>query len=270
MSAELTPTNSIVVVEAEKEAVKQEAPKASPLAGLFSFEAADVVAAFAEFVGTCFFVFLALTTVQAAMTQGTDSKVEKSQNASTILAIATSFGVGLMVCIAMVGNISGGHLNPAVTIALLTNRLISVPKAILYIIAQMFGAALGAAFANIVTPGPLIGTNAVSPNISEGNALLAEILLTFVLVMTVFKTAVDKGMDAGFAPFFIGFSVFAIHLSGITITGTSVNPARSFGPALVTGVWDGQWVFWVGPIVGGLLASVFYNVTNMAHKITKK
>jgi MIP family channel proteins len=202
-----------------------------------------------EFVATMCFIFLSLTTVQAVLT---DSKL----GASGILAIATSFGLALMTCIAMVGNISGGHLNPAVTIALCFRGAISIQDALVYIIAQVCGATAGAGLADAVTPGPLLGVNAVSSSISPVIAFFAEALLTFVLVMTVFKTAVNSDMSSGFAPFYIGFSVFVIHLCGIPLTGTSVNPARTFGPAWVMGNFNNHWVFWAGPICGGLVAAI--------------
>ena len=170
----------------------------------------------------------------------------------------------------MTANISGGHLNPAVTLALCSAGLISVPKSLMYIAAQLLGAIAGAALADAVTPGSLLGYNAVSPNISAAQACGAEFLLTFVLVFVVFKSAVDTTMDPGFAPALIGFSVFAIHLTGITIDGTSVNPARSFGASVISGEWPNHWVFWVGPIAGGLAASLVFKAFKLAENTCKK
>lgn len=93
--------------------------------------------------------------------------------------------------------------------------------------------------------------------------------MTFVLVMVVFKSAVDTNMDSGFAPVLIGFAVFALHLSGVTIYGTSINPARSFGAAAVAGKWEDHWIFWVGPILGGLLAAGCFTVFNQLKKLSK-
>ncbi|KAJ3308610.1 oleate-activated transcription factor pip2 [Boothiomyces sp. JEL0838] len=210
-----------------------------------------LAASFGEFIGTTFFIFLALTGAQAAT--GADPS-------ATILMIAASFGLSLMVSIMMVARVSGGHLNPAVTVALASAGLISVTKASLYIVAQCIGATAGAALAHAVTQGSLVAYNQVAPGTSSGSAFLAEILLTFVLVLTVFTTAVDGKVDPGFAPTLIGFSVFAIHLSGIPIDGTSVNPARTFGAAVITSHWDNHWVFWAGPILGGLLASATHKI----------
>ncbi|KAI8896073.1 aquaporin-like protein [Globomyces pollinis-pini] len=216
----------------------------------------DFVAAIAELIGTTFFIFLSLTAVQSAVTLGSTNA--GSLSASVILLIATAFGLSLMVSIAMVAHISGGHLNPAVTIALAAFGLVSIPRAAMYIVAQCIGATLGAVFTIMVTPGPLLGYNAVNPAVGQSGAIVAEILLTFVLVITVFMTAVEGKMNPGVAPMFIGLSVFVIHLAGIPIDGTSVNPARSFGAALISGKWADQIVFWLGPIIGGLLAAGVY------------
>lgn len=143
----------------------------------------------------------------------------------------------------MVGNISGAHLNPAVSIAIAASGLMSIPKMILYVVAQCCGAMTGAAFVQIVTPGPLLGFNAVSPSITIAYAFLSEVLLTCVLVMTVFKTAVDTEMNSGFASTLIGFAVWVTLLAGIPIDGASLNPARSFGSSVVSGNWSDHWVF---------------------------
>jgi MIP family channel proteins len=186
--------------------------------------------------------------------------------------IATSFGIALMISISMFGKVSGGHLNPAVTCGLFSAGLIPAPKAILYIIAQCCGACAGAAFANAVTPGSLIGYNRVNSNITPGTAFLAEALMTFVLVYTVFTAGVDRdnlGYNPGFTALYVGFSVWALHISGITIDGTSINPARSFGAAAVSGEWADQWVFWFGPILGGLAASLVFNLFEKVKAKTK-
>ncbi|KAJ3273405.1 Aquaporin-4 [Terramyces sp. JEL0728] len=214
-----------------------------------------VGAIFGEFVGMTFFIFLALTAAQGAT--GMDASAK-------ILMIAAGFGLSLMVSIMMVARVSGGHLNPAVTVALASAGLISLTKAIFYIVAQCLGATAGALLAHLVTQGSLVAYNEVAPGTAVGSAFLAEILLTFVLVLTVFTTAVDGKVDPGFAPTLIGFSVFAIHLSGIPIDGTSVNPARTFGASVVTSHWDNHWVFWAGPIIGGLLASGTHKIFKLA------
>jgi MIP family channel proteins len=240
------------------EAPKVEAPVSEEktfMAKLFAFSLTDIQAAVAEFVGMTFFIFLALTIVQGALNQNSTLAAQPLSSA-TILLIATGFGIALMIGIGMVAHISGGHLNPAVTIGLFSAGHISLPKAVLYIIFQCLGACAGAGLADAVTAGPLLGYNAVNKNITNNAALLAEVFLTFVLVMTVFRTAVDAPKsDKLFAPFYIGFSVFVAHMAGVAIDGTSINPARSFGASAISGEWENQWIFWVGPILGGLLAS---------------
>jgi MIP family channel proteins len=236
---------------------------------IFAFKTSDLYKAGAEFIGTLFFIFMALTAVQASLALSETQVQTQKFGADSIVLIAASFGLALMSSIAMVGNISGGHLNPAVTIGLFAIGEISAPAAVFYIIAQMIGACVGAAFADLVSAGPLFGYNAVQTNSNVGSAFGAEVLMTFVLVMVVFKSAVDTKMDSGFAPVLIGFAVFALHLSGVTIDGTSINPARSFGAAAVAGKWDNHWIFWVGPILGGLLAAGCFTVFNQLKKLSK-
>jgi MIP family channel proteins len=242
----------------------------SKKSSIMSFKTSDLFKAGAEFIGTLFFIFMALTAVQASL--GLTETVVQTRKfaADSIVLIAASFGLALMSSIAMVGNISGGHLNPAVTVGLFAIGELSAPAAVFYIVAQTLGACVGAVFADLVSAGPLFGFNAVSKNSTVGSAFGAEILMTFVLVMVVFKSAVDTKMDSGFAPVLIGFSVFALHLSGVTIDGTSINPARSFGAAAVAGKWDDQWIFWVGPILGALLAAGCFKGFNALKAMSKE
>lgn len=140
-------------------------------------------------------------------------------------------------------------MNPAITIAFYSCGLIAPLKALAYIIAQLAGEIIGAVFADIVTPGPLSTYKKVSPVFYIGAAFLSEVILTFVLVITVFTSMIKSPMNAGFGPTMIGLSVFVIHLAGITIDGVSGNHARFFGPSVVANMWDDHWIFWTGPIV---------------------
>lgn len=257
------PSETTIVVSST-----QPEPKTQTKTALFQVGYEDILMAFSEFVGTLIFVFLALTTVQAGLTVGTDRLLD--MNPASILLIATSFGLAVMVGIICVGSNSGGHLNPAITLAFLCLGKIPLGRFLLYVIAQCLGSMTAAAFANVITPGPLVGYNALSQELSIGLTLFAEILLTFIFVLVVL-TVVNSNMDSGFIPLMIGFALFAVHLSGITVDGTSVNPARSFGASVVSGKWNNHWVFWIGPLLGGILSSgVYMTLTSMQQHIKKE
>ena len=164
-------------------------------------------------------------------------------------------------------------MNPAVTVALFSTGNIGAVRGLIYIVFQLAGAIVGAYCAQSVTlGGKLLGVNTIAPTISVGSAAFAEMLMTFVLVMTVYATAVDgDNFSSGLAPLYIGLSVFALHIVGIPIDGTSINPARTFGASVVANDWTNQWVFWVGPITGGLFAaSVFTTMSTVRKHFEKK
>ncbi|MEM3382614.1 MAG: MIP/aquaporin family protein [Nitrososphaerales archaeon] len=181
-----------------------------------------------------------------------------------LFAIGMAFGVAAMAAIYSHGHISGAHINPAVTISLAAIKKMDVKDAVPYIIAQLIGASI-AGFAHssilpelgkavdygLTLPGAAIGK-------SEGIAAVVEIILTFFLVFTIMGVAVDKRAPPGFAGLIIGLVVAMDIWIGGPLTGASMNPARTFGPALVSGNWTAHWVYWVGPIVGGLIAALLY------------
>ena len=144
--------------------------------------------------------------------------------------------------------------------ALITGK-ISLPKAVTYILAQLLGAVLGAFLLKSVIPVGAhggLGAHALGPGITAGSGFLVEIVLTFALVFVVFATAMDPKGLGHLAPAAIGLTVLVDHLFGIPVTGASMNPARSFGPALVAGAWSHHWIYWIGPIVGAALAALIY------------
>ena len=166
--------------------------------------------------------------------------------------------------------LAGGHINPAVTFGLFLARKVSLVRAVGYMIAQCLGAICGVGFvkAFMKTPYNTLGggANTVAPGYSKGTALGAEIIGTFVLVYTVFsatdpkRSARDSHIPV-LAPLPIGFAVFMVHLATIPITGTGINPARSFGAAVIYNnekAWDDHWIFWVGPFVGALAAAAYH------------
>ena len=209
-------------------------------------------AAIAEAIGTfVFFTIGAGSIVIQDVTRNGD-----------LLTVAFAHGIALAVVITVFGRFSGGHFNPAVTIGVWVGGKIKTVEAAVYVVAQLIGAvAAGGILAVIFTRAQWdpthLGTPAVSRGIAPGKAVLVEAVLTFFLLLAVWGTGVDpKGPKvAGFA---IGLTVFADILLGGPITGAAMNPARVFGPALVSGFWTNHWVYWVGPLAGGAIASLIY------------
>ena len=206
----------------------------------------------AEFVGTFTLIFLG---VGAGIVSSGD-----------IVAIALAHGLAIALMVTAVGHISGGHFNPAVTLAMLVTGRIELSEAIRYRFAQLAGAA-GAALVLLATLGTSIrdaGVNVGTPGIGAGfdakNALVAEIVGTFFLVFVIFGVAVDKrGTFKILAGLPIGLMITADILALGGVSGAAVNPARWFGPAVVSGHFDDFWIWIVGPAIGALLAAFVYD-----------
>jgi len=216
----------------------------------------------AEFIGTFTLVLVGCGT---AMLVGCDS-------ASGCGYILTAFAFGLVI-VGMaycVGNVSGCHINPAVSLAVLISGRMSVTDFFLYLVSQILGAISGAACLKIIfslgkvadkTGG--LGSNGLA-GVSESPVagLIVEILLTFIFVLVILGVTDSKFSHGSFGGVVIGFSLVMVHILGIGLTGTSVNPARSIGPAIFAGgaALSSLWVFIVGPFVGAALAAVIYKV----------
>lgn len=134
-------------------------------------------------------------------------------------------------------------------------------KAVLLIVAQLLGAIIAAAIVAGLFPGPLAVNTVLSSETSVVKGLFIEIFLTFMLLLTIFMLAAEKHRATFLAPLVIGLALFIAELAGVYFTGGSLNPARSFGPAVITGVWPGHhWIYWLGPLLGALLAAGFYKL----------
>ncbi|KAG8452717.1 hypothetical protein GDO86_004491 [Hymenochirus boettgeri] len=206
----------------------------------------------AELLGTLIFVFF-----------GLGSCMQWSSELPSILQISLTFGLGIGTVIQAMGHISGAHLNPAVTVAFLVASQISLFRAISYICAQMIGAVVGAALLHEFTPGTVhgsFGVNMPGNYTTEGQAVTVEIILTLQLILCIFASTDSRRCNnVGSPSISIGLSVAVGHLVGIYFTGCSMNPARSFGPALIVGNFTAHWIFWIGPFVGAIIASLVYN-----------
>lgn len=205
----------------------------------------------AEFIGTFVLVFFACGT--AAVVGCSD------ENGTGYLLTALAFGLVIVAMAYSIGNISGCHINPAVSIAMLVSGKLSVKDFIGYLIAQFAGATAGAAvLMAFVGKESGLGANALY----EGNialSILIEIILTFVFVIAILGVT-SKIENSAVSGIVIGLTLTLVHILGISFTGTSVNPARSFGPALFVGgdALANVWVFLVAPLVGGVLAALVY------------
>ena len=215
-------------------------------------------AIFAEFIATLLFVFVGAGAVVAS---GSLTGGELTPARLGVIAAGHGLAIALLVCVT--AKISGGHINPAVTFAAVLTRKISVAKGSTYVAAQLVGAVIGALLLAAVVPNEMeshLGAHTLAPGVTLGMGVLMEIILTFVLVFVVFAAAFDPKGAGNLAPMAIGLAVLVDHLVGVPFTGASMNPARSFGPAVVSGVWIGHWVNWVGPLVGGAMAGVIYQL----------
>lgn len=219
----------------------------------------------AEFIGTCALVTLGCGT---AMLVGCDAA-----SGCGYLLTAFAFGLTIVGMAYCVGNISGCHINPAVSLGVLMTGGMSVKDFIGYVISQCLGALAGSGLlAAIFSLGGIadktggFGTNGLAGvNGSVAAGLIVEIVLTFFFVLTILGVTSKKGNHGSFAGIVIGFTLVLVHILGIGLTGTSVNPARSFGPALVAAISGNTapvaalWVFIVAPLIGAALAACIWN-----------
>ena len=206
----------------------------------------------AEFIGTFALVFVGSGAIMATRI---------SQSSAALVEVALAHGLVLAVMVSALMRISG-HFNPAVTLGMLATRRIEVFMAALYVIAQVLGAviagyALKASFPDAVFVATRGGGQTVALDITGSQAFMLEAIATFFLVFVVYGTAVDlRGPKIGGLA--IGFVVAADILAIGPLTGASMNPARSFGPAVASGVYEAQLLYWAAPIVGGLIAALLY------------
>ncbi|XP_021729820.1 aquaporin TIP1-3-like [Chenopodium quinoa] len=214
-------------------------------------------AALAEFFSMIIFVFAG---------QGSGMAFSKLNDNGTmpstgVIAASLAHAFGLIVAVAVGANISGGHVNPAVTFGAFIAGHITLLRAILYWIGQLFGSVVACFLIQYATGGMAVSAFALSSGVSSWNALVFEIVMTFGLVYTVYATAVDpkKGNLGIIAPIAIGLIVGANILAGGPFDGASMNPAVTFGPAVVSWTWTHHWVYWLGPFIGAALAAIIYD-----------
>lgn len=209
----------------------------------------------AEAVGTLVFVFLL---GGAALAQGVTGTLG-------VPGLALAGGLALLAMVYVTGHLSGAHLNPGVTVALWATGHVKTGTGVSYIIAQLVGAVVAALFLRVAfpvaSPSLNLGNVALGSGITPGAAIFVEAVLTFVLVYTYFGMVVDRKNEGGMghAGLALGLVYAASVMVAYTLTGGALNPARVFGPALVSGSWALHYVYWVGPLIGALVAAFVYH-----------
>ena len=218
----------------------------------------------AEAIATFALVFFGpLSVILAASVFGEGLSIE------AIIMISLGHGAAIGLMVYAFGHISGAHINPAVTIPMIITKKIGIKDGIAYIISQIIGAIIAtgtlvALFHEIGKPvfwGAHGGPSALLES-SMMSGLIIEIILTFFLVTVIFMTVIHKKAPKSVYGATIGGIIFLLHLVGVPLTGASMNPARSFSPTLFSGdagLWEVQWLYWVGPIVGGIIAGLIMN-----------
>ena len=204
----------------------------------------------AEAIGTFALCFVGILAINADAFSGADGT-------ASLASIALAHGLTIAVMVAALGAISGAHFNPAVTAGFVVTGRMAPARGAQYLAAQLGGALLASLIVGYLFGLDLVaaGTPAIAENVTAGGGTVVEVITTFFLVLVVFGTAVDPRAPRSVFPFAIGLTVALDIMATGAITGAAMNPARAFGPALVSGAWADHWVYWVGPILGGVLAA---------------
>jgi aquaporin TIP len=214
-------------------------------------------AVLAEFLGTFFLCFAGIAAILSA--------TPVVGGGGGLVAIALAHGLALSVAVNAFGGISGAHFNPAVTAGMLATRRIAGGLAGVYVVAQLAGATVAAALCKAIFPAGAVSEATLGIPLpaawaTPGTVLLVEFILTFLLIVAIFGTAIDeRGKAVKIGGFGIGLTVAFDILAGGPVTGASMNPARSFGPALVAGHWAWHWAYWIAPILGGVAGALLYH-----------
>ena len=219
--------------------------------GWFHSRREVLAACFAEALGTFALVFGGAGAIAVDAESG---------GAVTSVGIGLSFGLVVMAMIFAVGHVSGCHINPAVTIAFRAAGRIGWPRTFAYIAAQLTGGVL-AGLAIVAIVGEAGDAGASAPRINgDDAAFVSEIVLTFFLAFVIFGVATDERAQGAFAAVAVGGYVALAAMAWGPIANASMNPARSFGPAVAANVWDAHWVYWAGPIIGAVLGAGAYQL----------
>ena len=213
---------------------------------------------FAESIGTFSLVVAGCGAIMA----------EAQSGALGHVGVALSFGLVVLVMVAAVGHVSGAHINPAVTVAFALSRHFPWREVPLYVAAQVAGATAGALALRLVFGQALAALGATLPSGSHAQSLAVEALLTAALMLVITAVATDTRAVGELAAIAIGATVAVNALWGGPLSGASMNPARSLGPALVAGAWEGHWLYWLGPIAGAAAGAAAYGLLRAPRAVT--
>ncbi len=209
----------------------------------------------AELFGTYTLVLMGTTAVVVAFRltggQGTVNAAE--------LFVPFGFGFGLLAGLYAFGEVSGGHFNPAVSLAMFLDRRLSTTDLVGYWIAQFVGAILASATMLLPFTDKDIEATATVPGLGDGGTFTIEVVMTAIFVSVILQATKSKGFGSS-ALVAISLTLVAVHFAAIPFSGSSVNPARTFGPALVGGKWDSEWIYFLGPALGAIIAWVVHEV----------
>lgn len=224
----------------------------------------------AEFIGTFTLIFIGAGSIVAAGTAIPGA----AEPGAGLVTIALAHGLAIGTMVSAVGHVSGGHFNPAVTVGAWVTRRMGNAESAAYVVTQLVGGIAGAGVLRLVMPPDrwepaALGATLVAPQLSDAQAITIEAVLTFFLVWVVFATAIDtEGAFAKIAGLAIGFTIAMDIMMGGPFTGGSMNPARSLGPAVIAGNYTGLWVYFVGPVIGGTLAALAYDLGIIRRRVT--
>ena len=223
--------------------------------------------AFVELLGTFILTFIGTGAIIS-------SAAASSTGSSSLLIVAIAHGIALAIAVTIALNISGGHINPAVTIGMLVTKRISAKLASIYIFSQVVGAAIAELAVLAVYPLALLhstnsGLLSLAPGISALNGIAIEAIITFFLVIAVFGTVVDKRAPP-IAGLGIGLMLVIIILAAGPFTGAAANPAVAFGPELATLNFTNWYVYWIGPVIGGVVAALLYSTFVIGRQAKRK
>jgi aquaporin TIP len=214
----------------------------------------------AEAIGTFALCFIGILAINVDAITGSDG-------AASLATIAFAHGLTIAVMVAALGHLSGGHFNPAVTAGFMATGRMTPVRGAQYIGAQLAGALLASLLVGWLFGREVVaaGTPAVADNVRPLGAAVVEVVTTFFLVLVIFGTAVDDRAPKSIYPMAIGLTVALDIMATGPITGAAMNPARAFGPALIGGAWDAHWVYWAGPILGGIAAAFLQHRFFLVH-----
>lgn len=248
--------------EIDKEAQKQEEYERKQIGELTASPLKNHLIAFlGEFFGTFIFLWTAFVIAQIANQDPTIPKAGGGSDPMQLIMISFGFGFGVMVPVFLFFRVSGGNLNPAVTLTLVLAQAVPPIRGLIMMIAQIIAGMAAAGAASAMTPGPIAFANALGGGCSKSRAVFLEAFGVTLLCVTVLFMAVEKHKATFMAPFAIGIALMLGHLICVYYTGAGLNPARSLGPAIAARHFPNyHWVYWVGPILGSVLAFGIWKV----------